>query len=113
MGDNKIAPAATGASKSTDQCKLRSYPNSPPKKIHRIITAFARGESLNFIEAQQIYHDRSLHSTVSEIQRDYQITVSRKTEVVPGFMGLPTHCRRYWLESSQQAKALKFLGLVT
>lgn len=86
--------------------------NKPPCKIHRILAAFARGESLNFIEAQRLYSDRSLHSTVSEIQRDYNIIVNRETEVISGFMGLPTRCRRYWMEPEQRKKARKLLAVV-
>jgi len=107
----KVKPtAATVGQEPARQCKLASNDSKPPKKIHRILAAFANGESLNFIEAQQRYHDRSLHSTVSEIQRDYSIMVSRKPETISGYMGCPTHCRRYWMEPDQKAKALEILG---
>jgi len=108
---NKKNPASTEPDKSTDQCKLKANNTTHPCKIHRILAAFARGESLNFIEAQRLYHDRSLHSTVSEIQSDYQIVINRETEVIPGFMGLPTRCRRYWMEPDQREKARKILSV--
>ncbi|TLS66571.1 hypothetical protein FEF65_10065 [Mariprofundus erugo] len=64
---------------------------------------------MNFIEAQQRHHDRSLHSTVSEIQTDYGIVVQRKWETVPGYQGAPTRCRRYWLEADQRELARELL----
>jgi len=96
------------------QCKLKRNHSTtkPPCKIHRILAAFANGESLNFIEAQQRYHDRSLHSTVSEIQHDYNIIISRKPETISGYMGCPTHCRRYWLEATEREKANRLLGVL-
>ncbi len=105
---NEKPSASTEGQESTRQRKLRNNSTKPPCKIHRILAAFARGEKLNLFEAQRLYSDRSLHSTVSEIQSDYGLEVSRDWETVPGFQGLPTRCRRYWLEESQldQARAL-------
>lgn len=107
---NKKPSGSTEGSESTRPRKFRSNSNKPPCKIHRVLAAFARGESLNFIEAQQKYHDRSLHSTASEIQNDYQITVSREWETVPGFQGLPTRCRRYRLEPDMIERAKRVLA---
>ena len=114
ISTNKEAQGAAtprALNKLTKQSKLKPETNKPAKKIHRIMGAFARGESLNFIEAQRLYHDRSLHSTVSEIQTDYQIMIARETETISGFMGLPTRCRRYWIEPDQREKARKILGV--
>ena len=102
------APFAVTTEASNEQagkCKLRRTINKPPCKIHRILSALVRGESLNFIEAQQRHHDRTLHSTISEIQQDYGITVSREWEIVPGYMNEKTRCRRYFLEPDQMEKA--------
>jgi len=112
--NNKAQGAVTprASNKLTKQSKPKSDTNKPPKKIHRITGAFARGESLDLIIAQQKYHDRSLHSTVSEIEHDYQIPVAREWQVIPGFRGESTRCRRYWMNKESQEKAKKRLEVL-
>ena len=75
--------------------------NSMPRadtKIDRVLAYFLDGGSLNFIEAQQKLHDRNLHSTVSALQNNHGINVSRKGETVAGYQGHSTPCKRYWME---------------
>ncbi len=102
--------APTEPEKPAHESSLIAKYTRTPKKIHRIMSAFARGETLNFIEAQRLYHDRSLHSTVSEIQRDYGISIAREWETIPGFMGIPTRCRRYWMAPAQREMVREILG---
>ncbi len=78
----------------------------PPSKIKRVIALLIK-EELDFITAQQIANDRSLHSTVSEIQRDYGIDVCRRRKKHPGYLGLPTPCCGYRIFTDQHDKAYK------
>jgi hypothetical protein len=78
----------------------------PPSKIRRI-TFLLMSEPLDFITGQQKANDRSLHSTVSQIQRDYGVQVYRKRITRPGFMGLPVSCCEYRILPDQHEKALK------
>lgn len=70
---------------------------NPNTKTRRVLDALLAGGSFNFIEAQQSLHDRSLHSTISSLQNEYGIKISRKNEVINGYKGNPTHCVRYWI----------------
>lgn len=112
MRGKEDAPVAAGARMSAEKAKHERKLSKPAAKIHRILKAFANGERLNFIDAQRKHHDRSLHSTVSEIQSRLGIDVKRSWEMVPSFMGEPTRCRRYWLEPEQRDKALLILGVI-
>lgn len=78
---------------------------SKKSKIYRVLTALSRGKSFNRFQAEIELHDHSLYGTVHNIQKRYGITVSRKDEIVPGYMGSKTHCCRYWLTEDQQKKA--------
>jgi len=73
-------------------------------KIDRVLTYFSVGGELNFIEAQQKLHDRSLHSTVSALQNKYGINISRKDETVAGYQGNPTLCKRYWIDLDERIR---------
>ena len=92
----------------------RQKPPRKKTKLYRVLQALVeRGRrGFNFVEAQQQLHDRSLHSTVSQIQTDYGIRVDRVTETIRGYQGEPTRCCRYWLSPMERDKALKLLGMV-
>ena len=82
----------------------------PARKITRTLEGLTR-RSWNRFEAERDLHDHCLPSTVSEIQKTYDITVARKFETVPGYQGIPTKCCRYWLNQPEKAKAMKILGV--
>jgi hypothetical protein len=68
---------------------------------------------LDFITAQQEVSDRSLHSTVSQLQRDYGIEVFRRRIRRPGYEGIPTACCEYQILPGQfekTRKAMEFMG---
>ncbi|NWF37510.1 hypothetical protein F3F93_12250 [Mariprofundus sp. KV] len=65
-------------------------------------------QSLNRYEAER-FNDHCLPSTVSTIQQKHGITIARRFETVPGYMGIPTSCCRYWLEPEQKVKAMEIL----
>lgn len=73
-------------------------------KVRRVFDHFMEGFSVNLFEAQRILHDRCLHSTVSTLQNEYDIEISRQFETVPGFEGNPTQCCRYWIEPDEQER---------
>ena len=86
------------------------YNLSKKSKIYRVLVALSRGKSFNRFQAEIELHDHSLYGTVHNIQNRYNITVSRKNEVVPGYMGAKTRCCRYWLSEEQQEKAKKLIN---
>lgn len=70
---------------------------SPNTKLRRVLDAFMTGASFNRFEAESLLHDHCLHSTISDIQKKYDIRFERVLEKVPGYMGSKTFCTRYWL----------------
>lgn len=102
-GPDALSDAAPGRMQSySDRNSTR-----PPLKWKRVLRAFHEGETLNRFEAERALHDHCLHSTVSTIQAK-GVTIFRKFERVPGYMGIPTECCRYWIapESRQRASEL-------
>ncbi len=83
----------------------------PPTKIKRTILQLMEGP-LDFISAQQLANDRSLHSTVSQLQRDYGIQVFRRRIKRPGYQGIPTACCEYRILPGQFEKARKALEVM-
>ena len=70
-----------------------------------------KGEvGLNCFEAANFHHDYVLRTTVSDIQRKYGLTFSRKMESVSNAFGGKTECKRYWLDEVNRGKAQKILG---
>lgn len=86
----------------------KSSTSSRPKKWRRILSMFVEGKTLNRFEAERV-GDHTLHSTVSGIQTR-GVTILRKEEVVPGYMGCSTRVCRYWLDPSSRARAFELLG---
>jgi hypothetical protein len=108
LTDNKTK--ATGgnqvASKSTTK-----KPKYNTKKTSMLKLFIRLGEKgLNCFEAANNYHDYVLRTTVSDLQRDYDLLFSRKYEQVPNAFGRVTDCMRYWLDEVNQAKALELVG---
>ena len=77
-----------------------------PSKLKRVTERLMDGP-LDFITAQQEANDRSLHSTVSQLQRDYGIEVYRRRIKRPGYCGIPTSCCEYQILPSQRERARK------
>jgi len=104
-GPDALADAAPGQKQIT--YGLNS--TRPPLKWKRVLRAFYQGETLNRFEAERFLHDHCLHSTVSAIQAK-GVTILRKTERVPGFMGIPTECCRYRIAPESLQRARELLG---
>jgi len=62
------------------------------------------GQRINRFEAERELSDHCLHTTVSIIERKHRLTISRKRESVPGYMGQPTNVCRYWIEPEEIAR---------
>lgn len=73
-------------------------------KTRGVFDALMTGRSYNLFEATPELHDRCLHSTVSTLQNDYGIKVSRLYETVPGYKGNPTRCCRYWIDPEERQR---------
>lgn len=83
----------------------------PDSKITRVLRHLARGKSLNRFAAEKEVHDHCLHSTISDIERTYGLEVTRAFIEVPGFAGVPTRCKEYWLATrDQRERAWAILG---
>ncbi len=81
----------------------------PPKKWARVMVALVRGERLHRFDAERLYHDHTLPSTISELQKK-GVKIARREEAVPGYRGEPAYVARYWLdpdpENVARARAL-------
>lgn len=73
-------------------------------KISRVFKALLAGERPHRFTAERALHDHCLHSTISEIQKTYRVTVSREYEVVLGYQGTPTRVKRYWIKPEEIAR---------
>jgi len=109
MLTNEKSPARVGPAGLQMQLPIDSRKSSTrPKKWQRILSLFVEGRTLNRFEAERA-GDHALHSTVSAIQ-GRGVTILRRDETVPGFMGLPTRVMRYWLCETSRSRALELLG---
>jgi hypothetical protein len=106
-GPGALADAAPGQRQHTYN---RNSTTPPPLKWKRVLQAFLEGRSLNRFEAERELHDHCLHSTVSTIQ-EKGVTILRRMERVPGYMGIPTDCCRYWIDLGSCQRARELLGI--
>lgn len=70
-------------------------------KIDRVFNALMEGKSFNLFEAERQLHDHVLRTSISTLQQQHRITISRKVEMVRGYMGNPTHVCRYWIDPDE------------
>lgn len=117
MSQKQTRPAlAATSNRATAKLNTRTGKLSKPQtKINRVFLALASGRSYNRFEAARELHDTCLHSTVSDIQRNYGVQIHRSFEVVPGYQGAPTHVCRYRLVGPELIKArqrLRAAGLL-
>lgn len=74
-------------------------------KKKRVLMALVR-RSYNRFQAERELSDHCLNSTISTLQNQHGIHIERKFETVPGYQGLPTRVRRYWISDTEKEKAL-------
>ncbi|NOQ76187.1 MAG: hypothetical protein GQ475_00055 [Methylococcaceae bacterium] len=81
--------------------------NPPPieeTKIGRVFSALIEGDRLVRFDAERQLHDHCLPSTISAIQQQYSVKVSREYVTVPGYLGKPTRCCEYWIELEERIR---------
>ena len=114
MAFNEQRPRLAGAvARNVERAIRNSNTTKPPRKIHRVLEALARGRRYNRFEAERELADHCLHSTVAEIQHDFGIRVDRIFETIPGYLGVPTRCCRYWITEDERPKAWRVLRVVS
>lgn len=104
-GTDKTKTTGEGASEKTKIPK-------PHTKKAAILGLFTRHgqRGLNCFEAANIHHDYVLRTTVSDLDRDYELLFLRSYEKVPNAFGTLTDCVRYWLDEANIAKAIAILA---
>ncbi|WAJ69746.1 hypothetical protein [Catenovulum adriaticum] len=68
-------------------------------KVGRVLYHLYQGGTLNRFEAEEQLHDHCLNSTISKISNDLGVVIERKTEVVIGYQGHKSPCKRYSINS--------------
>lgn len=85
----------------------------PGTKRYAVVRAIldSGAEGLDCFGAVRVAHDFVLRSTVSEVQSQYGLAISRRPHVVPNSFGGETHCVRYWIEGAERDHAARLLGM--
>lgn len=73
-------------------------------KTGRVLAGLMSGETYNLFEAEIQLSDHSLHSTISRLQNEYGIQISRHRETVAGYESKPTSCCRYWIDFDERMR---------
>lgn len=81
-------------------------PKNMPKKI--VLLQCLLQQSLNTFEANSLYKDSCLHTTISDLKRRYGFEFNKKSEVVRCRGGRTVRCMRYAL-SDQDLDMAKML----
>ena len=108
MDQTRQSPVTAGNGPSLENF---THPNDStverPRKWRRVLAAMAHGKSFNRFDAERELSDHCLHTTASVLQGK-GVTINRRDEVVPGYRGIATHVKRYWLapESIERAREL-------
>lgn len=83
-----------------DNFSLIPPADKEPIKLARVLHCLYEGFSLNRFEAASLLHDSCLNTTISDIRNDLNITIIGELEQVNGYMGNPTRCNRYKIDTS-------------
>ena len=113
MNLEKLSPAALAGAPGSDTNATRrgnSTTPRPPRKWARVLSGFLSGRSFNRFQAERELADHCLHTTVSQLEAR-GVKINRVDEVVPGFQGTPTHCKRYHLAVDSRQRAMDLLGV--
>lgn len=73
-------------------------------KIATILSLLLDGYSINRFEVEHV-GDHCLHSTISSLANEYQLTITRKPEKVPNRFGSMTRVIRYSLPDWERDNA--------
>ena len=103
MSKNK---AATRAAKTTEDLPV----NSSTKMIVCLRLFLERGPlGLNALEANDLYNETCLNTTVSNIHRDFGWRLPRQYETYTNKAGRSTKFMRYWLSPEQRIEVKQLL----
>lgn len=91
---------------ATESIHAANYTTKQAKVLHHLTFI----GSLNRFEAERI-GDHCLHSTISTLRNDYDLTVVDEFESVPNRVGTLTDVKRYWIMKRNKAMAIKLLNL--
>ena len=83
--------------------------STAPHKWKRVLAALASGKSFIRFEAEADLHDHCLHTTVADLQAK-RISILRRYEKAPGFAGIETKVKRYWIEPTSIPRAHELLS---
>jgi len=72
-------------------------------KQDTVFQALISGKSFNRFEAERQLHDHCLHSTISVLEKKYQINISRIHEAAPCHGGTTIVCR-YWIDIKERQR---------
>ena len=105
MSQKAKSPATTpGSSENVQEQNGDDYTISPPSKIETVISAFIEFGDLNTFQANKIYGDTCLHTSVNDIRRKTGIILNRKSERVINRIGKRVSVKRYWLPDIEKAR---------
>ena len=109
MLQTKQSPALAATSPGSTSHIGHLHCNKPWPKWKRVLHALLDGRSLTRFEAERTVRDHCLNSTISELEGK-GVRIDRREETVPGFAGMPTRCKRYWLSEEGRHRAAELLG---
>ena len=98
-------------SRPTEAAKMNTYTFDYNTKLLVCLThLYQRAEvGLNTLEANDLYNDTCLNTTVSNIFRDYGWRLPRQYETYTNKAGRETQFMRYWLSPEQRIEVKKLL----
>lgn len=79
----------------------------PPKYI--VTLTHLINQSLNTFEANAIYGDTCLHSTISDLKNKMGFRIDKKTESITNRVGRKTHVTRYTLHREDVKRAVNHI----
>lgn len=77
--------------------------DKPLGKLNSMLLRFSKGEKHNRFSAERI-GDHALPSTISGLQKKYQINFCREWQKVPNRFGSHTRVKAYWLDAENLNK---------
>ena len=85
--------------------------DSSSKTVVCLQHLYQRGNAgINTLEAKACYQDTCLHTTISQINRVFNIKPERQYETLMNRDGRPTRFMRYWLNEAQREIVAELLG---
>ena len=109
ISTNEKATCSVGTSEvALGKTKLPKHHTKKTSILKVLVNVGDRG--LDCFQAAIQHRDFVLRSTISDLQRDYDLDISREWIKVPNQFGSKTDCVRYWLDEANRAKAIKLLS---